>query len=243
MVEVDVGVCSFALHAASVTAAVEGADVGTVGYVVVYVAVVLVLVVEDYVGDQLHGAAVHVLGEIGGIGQVNAVVLSFRVFFFVFFVIQFFPVMQFSSLHGVQHAFVVDVVTSGGIHHALAVVAEVQVLNIYPRTDAQLQCRLRLLGLQCGAVAAEEHTALDDGRLCLVAAVNAERHLLGIGTEVVESLQRSLAGWHLVVHIAIDGVILQVGIVGIGIGAVAAAEHVALDVGVDAEAVAAVDAA
>ena len=77
-----------------------------------------------------------------------------------------------------------------------------------------------------------------DGFLRL-GALNVDGHLLGSGTEGVECLYGGHAVGDGIVEVAIDGVVLQLSIVGIGIGAVAPAVDVAINGRIDADGVAA----
>ena len=77
----------------------------------------------------------------------------------------------------------------------------------------------------------------------MVRRVETYGHLLGIRTKVVESLNRGLAIRDGVIEVAIGLVVSKGWVVGIGIGAIATAIHVAAHAGVDTNGTAAIDSA
>ena len=79
---------------------------------------------------------------------------------------------------------------------------------------------------------------MNDGFLVLFSR-HVDGHLLSSGTEGVEGLDGGLASGDRIVQVAIDGVVLQRNIVGIGIGTIAAAIDIAINGRIDADGVAA----
>ena len=225
--EVD-GFAAVLQDAAHIAAAVEGADVGRV--VDIGGGVAVGLAVEHDSGQHLHGAALHVLGEGGLVGQVH---LAER---------------HRLGAHGlavlvVQLLLVLPEHTAlGGVDHIDAVVAQEDVVCNDVRAYLQLDHRVGARGADGGTVAAQVDGAVDDGGLVL-AAENADGHLLGIGTVQEEGVGRRGGHRRVVVEVAPQHIVLELGVVGIGIRAVAAAVEVALDAGIHADGIAAGDTA
>ena len=148
-----------------------------------------------------------------------------------------------------------------GVDHVCAVVAEEDVVGYDVRSDLQVgRCSGIAAGGQRGAVAAKIDRAFDHGGALRVVGVEAYGHLLGVGAHLVQGLGREqLVGFggcstafgesprcglcahqllHVVVEVAPDEVALHGGVVGIGVGAVAAAVDIAADAGIDTHGVA-----
>ena len=215
MVEGDV-LASCLGHTSHVAAAVERAEVAGVFHVVCRVFVGPA--VERHAGDNLHSGSFHVFGKGGCICQFDGVELRRGVRTCITYITE-------GLSHDAQDTLLnmIGIILIIGLHHVLAVVAKEHLVGNDVGANLQLHDWGHLLrvGYQRGTVATQEDRAFDDGRLG-GSAHNAERHLFGIGTEGVQGLNRCLPGWHLVVEVAVNEVILQLAVVCIGIGAVAA---------------------
>ena len=75
----------------------------------------------------------------------------------------------------------------------------------------------------------------------LICSHHSDRHLLGIGTEVVERFDRRSIACLVVVEVAIDVMPFQFGIVCIGIRAITTAIDISADTRMDADGITAID--
>ena len=252
LVEVD-GVGAGPCHAASVAAAVEGAYLAGVVDIVGGVAVLCVL--EDDAGVDGHGTTLHVLGKARCVRQVHRT---------VFFIVGSTCIFDCTCSHIYVFGILVQDVLG---HHVGAVIAQEHLVD--DGVGAYLQFHFRVyasrergvLCLQAGAVAAEIDGTLDDGGMSGIGSLDEDGDLFGVGAEDVQRLnglvgrvQREsiVAAVQPFLFLYFIGVVVEVGIawncsqggvVGVGVGAVAAAIDVAIDRGVDTHGVAAEDAA
>ena len=121
---------------------------------------------------------------------------------------------------------------NGWVNHLLTVVAQEGLVSEYVGADLQFHQRVLLGRLQRSTVTAAEDGTADDGGLVL-GALQVDGNLLGIGTEVVDA--------HVfVVQVAIDIITDEVGVVGVGVGAIAATIDIAADAGVNTDGIAAI---
>ena len=119
-----------------------------------------------------------------------------------------------------------------GVNHLLTVVAQEGFVSEYVGADLQFHQRVLLGRLQRSTVTAAEDGTADDGGLGF-GALQVDGDLLGIGTEVVHA--------HVfVIQVAIDIITDEVGVVGVGVGAVAAAIDITADAGVNTDGIAAI---
>ena len=131
------------------------------------------------------------------------------------------------------------------VDHALAIVAQEYVVGNDVRAYFQLNHRLLLLRGERSTVAAHEDGAVDDGRMVFVSACQTDGHLLGIGTEGIEGFIGGLTALNpvAIVEVAKGIVVGHARVVGVGIGSIAAAIHIAEDLCIDAHGIAAIDGA
>ena len=228
MTEINGGL-SRTLHTTDVTTTIEGTEIGRVLIIVIRISVCFR--VKHHAGHEFHDDTIHIFIKSGGISQDHGVKLR--------------PVTgNRCTIIGTQHAIVEFLLVTIDflmcLHHALTIVPEEHVVSIDIRTDFQLHRGLRLRSGKRSTVATYIDGATDDGGL-IFRAIQTERHLLGIGTEVVERLYGSFALGHLIVQIAVGRVVLQGGVVGIGIGTVTTAVDVATDTGIDTHGITAID--
>ena len=128
------------------------------------------------------------------------------------------------------------------LDHVGTVIAEKHIVDNDVGADFQLYPRRghTFFLLQRGTVTAYEDTTLDDNRLLGVfSSIQTERHLLGIGTEGIQGIDRVTA-W-VVVEVLILIKRSQVSVVGIGIRAVATTIDVAKNAGVDTHGITTID--
>ena len=126
------------------------------------------------------------------------------------------------------------------LDHVGTVIAQEHVVGNHVGTNLQFQQRLCLDSLQRSAVTATIDSTADDGRFAL-GACQSDGYLFGIRTEVVKGFRRGHAIGNGIVEVAIDIMAYQIGIVGIGIGAVTTAIDITLDAGIHANGIAAID--
>ena len=185
-----------------------------------YPRVVVHIVVEGDGGNHRHRTALHVFCKLPRIGQVHAVVAGLGA--------------VDALAESCKHA----------AHHVLAVVAQEHLVGNDVCPDVELHRRVRLGGTQRGTVAAAVDAAADSGGMSGIGARHEDGHLFGIGTEVVQSLHRvHAAAIAVVIVVAVEQRVLEIGIVGVRVRAVAAAIDGAADAGMHADGIAAADAA
>ena len=136
------------------------------------------------------------------------------------------------------------------LHHALAIVAKEHIVDIDIRAYLQVNHRICLCRGQCGTVTSYiDRTANDSG--LFLRTKQADRHLLSMGTEDVQGLNRLIARGkskrgiatvllflclyllRIIIEVAVAGKVFQSSVVGIGIRAVATTIDVAGNGGID----------
>ena len=120
-------------------------------------------------------------------------------------------------------------------HHLHAVIAKEHIVGNDIGAYLQLNNRVVQVGIlyHGRTVTADIDRAANDGAVAGTLAPKTERGLFHVGAVVVQSLNRGLTSRNLVVEVSIIGIILQVGVVGICIRAVATAVDIASDRGTD----------
>ena len=149
-------------------------------------------------------------------------------------------------------------------YHVLAVVAEEHFVDNHVGADFQFHLRVNVGGqvplpLQRCAVTAQVHGTLDDGGMLGIRTTHEKGNLFGVGAEDIQCFDRAIVlgeckrgivaiyTFLRLYRIRIIIIILegrhgtQLGIVGVGVGAVAAAIDVAIHGGVDTYGIAAED--
>ena len=129
-----------------------------------------------------------------------------------------------------------------------AVVAQEYAIGNDVRANLQLcqrivrQVLMALHGLQGGTVTADIDGSADNGFL-FFGSSHLDGHLLGIGTDAVQGFDRGGCAFLAlrVDEIAVDIVVHHVRHVSVGIGAIAAAIHIAADAGTNTDGIAEVD--
>ena len=164
MLEVDL-VFPIIVHATPVAATDQRTDIGAVWYIVGRVTTFPTVKLDGR--HQRHGAALHILFKCFGFCQIHGVELRL-------------VTGLVRALHDLQ-----DIIRRLTLHHVLAIITEEHILGNDIRTDLQFHHWLLHGGSQGRAVAADiDGTA--DSRRVILRSIQAERHLLGIGTELIE---------------------------------------------------------
>ena len=131
---------------------------------------------------------------------------------------------------------------NGFIHHHFTVIAQEHLVSPHMGTNLQLYHRIVLLGGQRRTVTTYEDRTLDDGGMISIFTLQTDGHLLSIGTEGVQGIDRGGIARSAIVEVAIFvAVFIPLFIVRIGIGTVTTAIDVTADSGVDTDGITAID--
>ena len=161
-------------HATYITTAIERSHVTRVFYIGILRFVGLGIAVEHDVGQLVHNDTVHIVGKDGLILQVKGavvVIIRSRIFGLTVIGIHVFGI-EFKNVF---------------INHLLAVVAEIHVVGSYVGTKLDFHRRILLLCTHRRTVTSAIDTTMDDGHIfSRPLTPQTDRHLLGIGSELVK---------------------------------------------------------